>query len=84
MPTEHDKYLMKPSLIVQGQGQSKDLSTGKKKEFVVRVIGEGTIGEIKVLRYIGIQSLYTYFDFFRSVSRLISIAAPSWWAHRTL
>ena len=47
-PQVQDKLLMKPSLLVWGQGQSSQSSGGKKKEFVVRAIGEGAIGQIKV------------------------------------
>lgn len=47
-PKDKDKYVMKPSLIVWGQGFSSSSSGGKKKEFTVRAIGEGTIGDIKV------------------------------------
>ncbi|XP_076088229.1 cilia- and flagella-associated protein 65-like isoform X2 [Mytilus galloprovincialis] len=46
-PTSKEKYVMKPSLIVWGQGFSSTSSGGKKKEFNVRAIGEGTIGDIK-------------------------------------
>lgn len=46
-PKDKDKYVMKPSLIVWGQGFSSTSSGGKKKEFTVRAIGEGTIGDIK-------------------------------------
>ena len=39
---------MKPALVVWGQGFSSNSSGGKKKQFDVRAIGEGSIGDIKV------------------------------------
>ena len=38
---------MKPSLIVWGQGQSSSSSGGKKREFTVRAVGEGSLGDLK-------------------------------------
>ncbi|XP_064598008.1 LOW QUALITY PROTEIN: cilia- and flagella-associated protein 65-like [Liolophura sinensis] len=46
-PREEEKYVMKPTLIVWGQGKSTGSSGGKRKQFIVRAIGEGTVGEIK-------------------------------------
>ena len=48
MPKLEQKYVMKPALIVWGQGFSQNSSGGKKKQFDVRAIGEGSIGDIKV------------------------------------
>lgn len=48
VPTAEEKYLMKPCLIVWGQGFHSSSSGGKKKQFSVRAIGEGSIGDIKV------------------------------------
>ena len=39
---------MKPALVVWGQGFSSTSSGGKKKQFDVRAVGEGSIGDIKV------------------------------------
>lgn len=46
-PKQEQKYVMKPALVVWGQGFSTGSSGGKKKQFDLRVIGEGTIGDIK-------------------------------------
>lgn len=48
VPTGEEKYVMKPCLIVWGQGFHSSSSGGKKKQFSVRAIGEGSIGDIKV------------------------------------
>ena len=49
---------MKPALVVWGQGFSSNSSGGKKKQFDVRAIGEGSIGDIKVsLRCIAVYAL---------------------------
>ncbi|XP_052814504.1 cilia- and flagella-associated protein 65-like isoform X2 [Mya arenaria] len=47
IPKQEQKYLMKPALVVWGQGFSSTSSGGKKKQFDVRAIGEGSIGDIK-------------------------------------
>ncbi|OWF45565.1 hypothetical protein KP79_PYT24425 [Mizuhopecten yessoensis] len=47
VPDAEKKYVMKPSLIVWGQGFSSNSSGGKKKQFVVRAVGEGTVGDVK-------------------------------------
>ncbi|XP_069108657.1 cilia- and flagella-associated protein 65-like isoform X1 [Argopecten irradians] len=47
VPDAEKKYVMKPSLIVWGQGFSNTSSGGKKKQFSVRAVGEGTLGDIK-------------------------------------
>lgn len=47
-PGQQQKYVLKPALIVWGQGQSSKSSAGKKKEFLVRALGEGSLGEIQV------------------------------------
>ena len=47
-PQEQAKSVMKPTLIVWGQGQSVTSSGGKKQQFSVRAIGEGAMGQIKV------------------------------------
>ncbi|CAH1790082.1 unnamed protein product [Owenia fusiformis] len=54
-PTCKSKFVSKPSLIVWGQGQSATSSAGKKKQFVLRVLGEGSLGQI--------ESESTYIDF---------------------
>ncbi|XP_013412505.1 cilia- and flagella-associated protein 65-like [Lingula anatina] len=54
-PLEKGKYVCKPSLIAWGQGQSAASSGGKKKQFLVRAIGQGAVGEIK--------SEDSYYDF---------------------
>ena len=48
IPKLEQKYVMKPALVVWGQGFSSNSSGGKKKQFDVRAIGEGSIGDIKV------------------------------------
>ncbi|KAL5005595.1 hypothetical protein ScPMuIL_016753 [Solemya velum] len=48
IPRSNEKYVMKPCLIVWGQGFSSNSSGGKKKQFTVRSVGEGSIGDIKV------------------------------------
>ncbi|XP_053386703.1 cilia- and flagella-associated protein 65-like isoform X2 [Mercenaria mercenaria] len=47
VPKQEQKYVMKPALVVWGQGFSSTSSGGKKKQFDVRAIGEGSIGDIK-------------------------------------
>lgn len=47
VPKQEQKYVMKPALVVWGQGFSSTSSGGKKKQFDLRVIGEGSIGDIK-------------------------------------
>ncbi|XP_060587307.1 cilia- and flagella-associated protein 65-like isoform X2 [Ruditapes philippinarum] len=47
VPKQEQKYLMKPALVVWGQGFSSTSSGGKKKQFDVRAVGEGSIGDIK-------------------------------------
>ncbi|XP_078326129.1 cilia- and flagella-associated protein 65-like isoform X1 [Crassostrea virginica] len=47
VPAAEEKYVMKPSLIVWGQGFHSSSSGGKKKQFTVRAIGEGSIGDIR-------------------------------------
>lgn len=37
---------MKPALVVWGQGHSSATSAGKKRQFMVRVVAEGTAGDI--------------------------------------
>ncbi|KAK3591649.1 hypothetical protein CHS0354_040559 [Potamilus streckersoni] len=46
-PKAEQKYVMKPCLITWGKGFSNNSSGGKKRQFDVRAVGEGTIGEIK-------------------------------------
>ena len=48
MPSTQEKFVMKPALVCWGQGQSSKTSGGKKRQFTVRAIGEGAVGEIKV------------------------------------
>jgi hypothetical protein len=48
---------MKPALVVWGQGFSSTSSGGKKKQFDVRAVGEGSIGDIKV------QVIYILYNF---------------------
>ncbi|KAL4217273.1 hypothetical protein ACF0H5_023724 [Mactra antiquata] len=47
VPKQEQKYVMKPALVVWGQGFSSTSSGGKKKQFDVRAIGEGSVGDIK-------------------------------------
>ncbi|KAH3749495.1 hypothetical protein DPMN_183993, partial [Dreissena polymorpha] len=47
VPKQEQKYVMKPALVVWGQGLSSTSSGGKKKQFDVRAVGEGSIGDIK-------------------------------------
>ena len=47
-PTDTQRYLMKPTIIVQAQGQAKQQSGGKPRVFPVRAIGQGCVGELKV------------------------------------
>lgn len=47
VPTEVKKLVMKPSLVVWGQGFGSNTSGGKKKEFPIRVVAEGALGSIK-------------------------------------
>ncbi|KAK7113832.1 cilia- and flagella-associated protein 65-like isoform X2 [Littorina saxatilis] len=54
-PCEQGKFVMKPSLIVWGQGFGNNTSGGKKKEFPVRVVAEGALGSI--------HADQTYFEF---------------------
>ncbi|XP_074643169.1 cilia- and flagella-associated protein 65-like [Tubulanus polymorphus] len=46
-PREQSKMVLKPNLVVWGQGQSNKCSGGKKRKFPVRVIGEGLTGDIQ-------------------------------------
>ncbi|XP_050388962.1 cilia- and flagella-associated protein 65 [Patella vulgata] len=48
IPTTENKFVMKPNLIVWGQGLTDNSSGGMKKQFKVRAIGEGAVGELKV------------------------------------
>lgn len=54
-PLLTEKYVMKPSMIAWGVGQGNGTSGGKQKQFMVRAIGEGALGEIKAQQ--------SYFDF---------------------
>lgn len=47
VPKQEQKYVMKPALVVWGQGFSSTSSGGKQKQFDVRAIGEGSVGDIK-------------------------------------
>ena len=47
-PCEQGKFVMKPSLIVWGQGFSNNTSGGRKKDFPIRVVAEGSLGSIQV------------------------------------
>ena len=49
-PSERVKFVMKPAMIVWGQGQHRNSSGGKKKQFTIRAVGEGSTGEIKAER----------------------------------
>jgi len=55
IPKQEQKYVMKPALVVWGQGFSSTSSGGKKKQFDVRAVGEGSIGDIKVGHKIKLQ-----------------------------
>jgi len=46
-PTEDKKFVMKPSLVVWGQGLSATSSGGKKRKFTVRAVGEGSLGDLQ-------------------------------------
>jgi len=48
-PMALEKYVMKPTVIVTAQGQSKQQSAGKPRVFPVRAIGEGASAEVKVV-----------------------------------
>ncbi|XP_064646085.1 cilia- and flagella-associated protein 65-like isoform X2 [Lineus longissimus] len=45
-PTDQNKVVMKPNLVVWGQGHNVNSSGGKKRSFPLRVVGEGSFGEI--------------------------------------
>ncbi|KAK3083386.1 hypothetical protein FSP39_021362 [Pinctada imbricata] len=73
-PKTEEKYVMKPNLIVWGQGFSSTSSGGKKKQFTVRAMGEGSLGEIR--------AEHTYVDFGdvvvgSSTNKMISIVNNS-------
>ena len=48
MPDDQDKYVMKPTLIVSGVKFHAKSSGGKKRSFVLRAIGEGSTGQMRV------------------------------------
>lgn len=48
IPSDVGKFVMKPSLVMWGQGFSSNTSGGKKREFPVRIIGEGAYGSLEV------------------------------------
>ena len=48
MPDDQDKYVMKPTLIVNGVKLHAKSSGGKKRSFVLRAIGEGSTGQMRV------------------------------------
>ena len=43
-----EKYVLKPTIVVNAAGQSTSQSGGKKRAFPVRMIGEGSHGVISV------------------------------------
>ena len=47
--------MLKPSLVVWGQGFASRSSGGTKRLFTVRAIGEGAVGEIKVRVPVGTE-----------------------------
>ncbi|ESO88046.1 hypothetical protein LOTGIDRAFT_219687 [Lottia gigantea] len=47
IPSSEEKSVMKPTLLVWGQGLKDNSSGGKKKAFTVRAIGEGDLGDLK-------------------------------------
>ena len=63
VPKQEQKYLLKPALVVWGQGFSSNSSGGKKKQFDVRAVGEGSIGDIKVLSFINKKVITYYVSF---------------------
>ena len=46
-PRLQDKHMLKPALIVWGHRHSSKSSAGRKREFAVRAIGEGSLGRIQ-------------------------------------
>ncbi|XP_059144553.1 cilia- and flagella-associated protein 65-like [Physella acuta] len=46
-PSEEKKYVLKPTLVAWGQGSSGTSSGGKKNQFFLRAVGEGSIGNIQ-------------------------------------
>lgn len=46
-PRELQKYVLKPTLIAWGQGLSATSSGGKKRQFSLRIIGEGSMGDMQ-------------------------------------
>ena len=49
-PREQHKYVLKPTLVAWGQGLSSTSSGGKKRQFSLRIIGEGSLGDMQVSR----------------------------------
>ncbi|XP_070569847.1 cilia- and flagella-associated protein 65-like [Ptychodera flava] len=50
IPQEHKKYVLKPYVYVYADRPNVDLETTKRKKFVLRVLGEGSSGEIRAER----------------------------------
>ena len=48
VPDDQEKYVMKPTLIVSGVKLHAKSSGGKKRSFVLRAIGEGSTGQMRV------------------------------------
>ncbi|RUS91152.1 hypothetical protein EGW08_001065, partial [Elysia chlorotica] len=46
-PREQQKYVLKPMLVAWGQGLSATSSGGKKRQFSLRIIGEGSVGDMQ-------------------------------------
>ena len=48
VPDDQDKFVMKPTLIVSGVKLHAKSSGGKKRSFVLRAVGEGSTGQMRV------------------------------------
>ena len=48
VPDGQEKYVMKPTLIVSGVKLHAKSSGGKKRSFVLRAVGEGSTGQMRV------------------------------------
>ena len=51
VPDDQEKYVMKPTLIVSGVKLHAKSSGGKKRSFVLRAVGEGSTGQMRVLLF---------------------------------
>ena len=58
VPDDQDKFVMKPTLVVSGVKLHAKSSGGKKRSFVLRAVGEGSTGQMRVyLFYVKIPRL---------------------------